>query len=97
LFELIAAVKSLAPEETPIIVGSQAVHIVTDFAPEIVQQSIECDFLLTGGKSEIRAEINKKLGVFSAFQIEHGFYADALGLARNFTDGLAGKIANARR
>ena len=32
-------------------------------------------------KSETRAEINKKLGVFSQYQIEHGFYADALGLA----------------
>ena len=49
--------------------------------PEIVQQSIECDFLLTGGKSETRIAINKKLGVFSQYQIENGFYADALGLA----------------
>lgn len=81
LFELIAAIKFLAPDETPIIVGSQAVHLVTNFPPEIVQQSIECDFLIAGGKSEIRAVINKKLGVFSQFQIEHGFYADALGLA----------------
>ena len=81
LFELIAAIKTLAPEETPIIVGSQAVHLLTDFPPEIVRHSIECDFLIIGGKSETRAEINKKLGVFSQYQIEHGFYADALGLA----------------
>ncbi len=81
LFELIAAIKFLAPDEMPIIVGSQAVHLVTNFPPEIVQQSIECDFLIVGGKGEIRAVINKKLGVFSQFQIEHGFYADALGLA----------------
>lgn len=32
-------------------------------------------------KNRIRTEINKKLGVFSQFQIGHGFYADALGLA----------------
>ena len=32
-------------------------------------------------KAETRTEINKQLGVFSNFQIEHGFYADALGLA----------------
>lgn len=81
LFELISAIKHIAPEETPIIVGSQAVHAVTNFLPEIVQQSIECDFLLAGGKSDARARINKKLGVFSSYQIEHGFYADALGLA----------------
>ena len=82
LFELITAIKSLAPDEIPIIVGSQAVHLVTNFPPEIVRQSIECDFLLIGdGKSEIRAAVNKKLGVFSSFQIERGFYADALGLA----------------
>lgn len=33
------------------------------------------------GKSETRIEINKKFGVFSNFQLENGFYADALGLA----------------
>lgn len=81
LFELVRQIKAIAPEDTPIIVGSQAVHPVTNYPPEIVRQSIECDFLLTGGKSETRAEINKKLGVFSRFQVEHGFYADALGLA----------------
>lgn len=46
-----------------------------------MRQSIECDFLIIGEKSDTRIEINKKLGVFSQFQIEHGFYADALGLA----------------
>ena len=80
LFELVLAIKSLTPEEMPIIVGSQAVHLVTNFPPEIVRQSIECDFLFTG-KSKTRTEINKKLGVFSKYQIENGFYADALGLA----------------
>ena len=81
LFELIREIRRLAPDETPIIVGSQAVHIITNFPPEIVQKSIECDFLFGSGKSETRTEINKKLGVFSQFQLEHGFYADALGLA----------------
>jgi hypothetical protein len=81
LFELISAIKNLSPDEIPIIVGSQSVHIITNFPPEIVRQSIECDFLIVGGKSGTRVEINKKLGVFSQFQIEHGFYADALGLA----------------
>lgn len=81
LFELIRQIKVLAPEEIPVIVGSQVVHLITNFLPEIIQQSIECDFLFFGGKSETRAEINKKLGVFSKFQIKHGFYADALGLA----------------
>jgi len=81
LFELVRQIKTIAPEETPIIVGSQAVHAITPLLPEIVQQSIECDFLFTGGKSKTRIEVNKKLGVFSQFQLEHGFYADALGLA----------------
>lgn len=81
LFELVRQIKAIVPEETPIIVGSQAVHAITETLPEIVQQSIECDFLLASGKTEARVEINKKLGVFSPFQLEHGFYADALGLA----------------
>ena len=81
LFELIREINEISSEEKPIIVGSQAVHAVAEILPEIAQKSIECDFLLAGGKSEIRAAINKKLGVFSNFQLEHGFYADALGLA----------------
>lgn len=81
LFELIREISEISTEEKPIIVGSQAVHAVTEDLPEIVRKSIECDFLFTGGKAETRAEINKKLGVFSRFQLEHGFYADALGLA----------------
>ena len=81
LFELIRKISEISADEKPIIVGSQAVHAVTKNLPEIAQKSIECDFLFTGGKSETRAEINKQLGVFSRFQVEHGFYADALGLA----------------
>jgi len=81
LFELVRQIKAIAPEEIPIIVGSQTVHAVAPVLPEIVQQSIECDFLFAGGKTETRTEINKKLGVFSSYQLEHGFYADALGLA----------------
>ena len=81
LFELVRQIKTIAPEETPIIVGSQAAHAVARFLPEIVQQSIECDFLFASGKTETRVEVNKKLGVFSSYQLEHGFYADALGLA----------------
>ncbi len=81
LFELIREIKAIVSDEMPIVVGSQAVHLVTNFPPDIVQESIECDFLFSSGKSETRIEINKKLGVFSPYQIEHGFYADALGLA----------------
>ena len=81
LFKLVRQIKAIASDEIPIIVGSQAVHLVTNFPPEIIQQSIECDFIFISGKSELRTEINKKLGVFSNFQLENGFYADALGLA----------------
>ncbi len=81
LFELVRQIKKITPDELPIIVGSQAVHLVTNFPPDIIQQSIECDFLFVGGKSETRIEVNKRFGVFSSFQLEKGFYADALGLA----------------
>ncbi len=81
LFELVRQIKVITSDELPIIVGSQAVHLVTNFPPEIIQKSIECDFLFASGRSETRAEINKKFGVFSNFQVENGFYADALGLA----------------
>lgn len=81
LFKLIREINEISTEEKPLIVGSQVVHAVTENLPEIARKSIECDFLFAGGTAEIRNEINKKLGIFSNFQIEHGFYADALGLA----------------
>lgn len=81
LFKLAEEIKRLAPDSTPVIVGSQAVHVITNFVPEIVRQSIECDFLFGEGNAEIRREVNLKLGIFSRFQQENGFYADALGQA----------------
>ena len=81
LFELIREINEISAEEKPIIVGSQAIHAVVEILPEIARKSIECDFLFVGEKTETRVEINKKLGIFSNFQLEHGFYADALGLA----------------
>lgn len=81
LFKLAEEIKRLAPDNTPVIVGSQAVHVITNFVPEIVRQSIECDFLFGEGNAEIRREVNLKLGIFSRFQQENGFYADALGQA----------------
>lgn len=67
--------------EPPIIVGSQAVFAVTDYPPEIVRRSVECDFLLLGGMFEVRPRITDNLGIFSEYQQQTGFYADALGLA----------------
>lgn len=47
LFELIREIKAIMSDEKPIIVGSQTVYLVTNFPLEIIQQSIECDFLFT--------------------------------------------------
>jgi hypothetical protein len=81
LLDLTERVKELAGIELPIIVGSQAVFGVTSRVPEIVQQSIECDYLLLAvGPSVFRAVING-IGFASDFQETHGYYADALGLA----------------
>lgn len=81
LFDLILAVQAILSDEVPVIVGSQATHALSTDPPEIALESIECDFILFGGKAEERERINSELGVFSPFQREHGYYADALGLA----------------
>lgn len=81
LFDLILAVQAILSDEVPVIVGSQAIHALSSDPPEIALESIECDFILFGGKAEERERINNELGVFSPFQREHGYYADALGLA----------------
>lgn len=81
LFDLILAVQEILGDELPIIAGSQASHALMETPPEIALQSIECDFLLFGGKADARDRINLELGIFSPFQVKHGYYADALGLA----------------
>ncbi len=37
LFKLVRQIKAIASDEIPIIVGSQAVHLVTNFPPDIIQ------------------------------------------------------------
>lgn len=81
LIRLIEEFRRVSGENPPTIVGSQALHVVVDVLPEIARKSVECDFLLSSGNFGKRAEIDEKLGVLSEFQVETGFYADALGLA----------------
>ena len=80
LFELTSEVRKLI-KELPIIVGSQAIFAITDFPPEIVRRSVECDFLLLKKLAESRPNLTEKLGIFSEYQQQTGFYADILGLA----------------
>jgi hypothetical protein len=80
LFELTAEVSKLI-KDLPIIVGSQAIFALTDFPPEIVRKSVECDFLLLNKLAELRPTLTEQLGIFSDYQQRTGFYADILGLA----------------
>lgn len=80
LFRLIAAVRTITADELPVIVGSQSIHAITEHLPEIALQSVECDFLLIESADK-RARVNDEFGVFSDYQRDEGFYADALGLA----------------
>jgi hypothetical protein len=81
LYKLLEDVRKLPVDGLPIIAGSQAIHAVTDQIPEIVRRSIECDLLYAGGKAEVRALINRELGVLTDYQHRTGIYADAVGLA----------------
>ena len=80
LFELTSEVKSII-NELPIIVGSQAIFAITEYPPEIVRKSVECDYLLLKEFAKLRPNLTEKLGIFSQYQQETGFYADILGLA----------------
>ncbi len=80
MIELILEIGAVT-KEPPIIVGSQTLHAITTTLPDIVRRSIECDFLLIGNQSSVRQKINQDFGVFSSYQQDKGFYADALGLA----------------
>lgn len=80
LFELTSEVRKITGN-LPIIVGSQAIFAVTDFPPEIVKRSVECDYLLIKEFAKLRLPLTEKLGIFSDYQQKTGFFADILGLA----------------
>jgi hypothetical protein len=80
LIELTSEVKKIT-KDLPIIVGSQAIFAITDFPPEIVRKSVECDYLLQTNLAKLRSALTEKLGIFSNYQQEKGFFADILGLA----------------
>ena len=81
LLELSERVKEVAGVDVPIIVGSQSVYAVTRLVPESVRQSVECDFLLLTAKAPAYRAVIEQIGFASTFQEEHGYYADAVGLA----------------
>jgi hypothetical protein len=80
LYNLAVEVRKIT-KKLPVIVGSQAIFAVTDFPPEIVRRSVECDFLLLDQSFGFRSEITETLGIFSNYQETTGFYADVLGRA----------------
>ena len=81
LYRLLTDIRQLPVEGIPIIVGSQAVHAVTEAVPEIARQSVECGLLYGGGEADGRGLVNREVGVLTAYQDETGHYADAVGLA----------------
>lgn len=75
LFELTAEVRKII-KDLPLIVGSQAFFAITDFPPEIVRRSVECDYLLLTDFAEKRPHLTEHLGIFSDYQNKTGIYAD---------------------
>ncbi len=83
LFDLTFEVRKII-KKLPLIVGSQAIFAVTDFPPEIVRRSVECDYLLQKDLANLRPILTEKLGIFSDYQQQTGFFADILGLATDW-------------
>ena len=81
LLDLSERVKEVAGVDVPIIVGSQSIYAVTPLPPESVRQSVECDFLLLAAGAQAYRAVIEQIGFASGFQEEHGYYADAVGLA----------------
>lgn len=81
LIKLINDFKEASGDDPPIIVGSQSFHAFTDAIPEIARQSVECDFMLSSSNFSKRPQIDLKLGILSRYREDHGYFADALGLA----------------
>ncbi len=81
LIKLIKDFRAASGDDLPIIVGSQSFHAFTDNMPEIARKSVECDFMLSSSNFLKRPQIDLTLGIQSPYRVEHGFFADALGLA----------------
>jgi hypothetical protein len=81
LLDLTERVKLVAGMELPVIVGSQSLYAVTSLVPDTVRRSVECDFLLLAASPPAFRAVIEQIGFASSFQEEHGYYADAVGLA----------------
>jgi hypothetical protein len=79
--DLIQRVRAITGTTELVIVGSHCLYAVTENVPDLVNQSVEADFLLGPYSLELMVEVNALLGVTSAYFKESGNYADALGLA----------------
>ena len=73
LHRLIADFSRLYGADTPVIVGSQALHAVSDAIPEVARRSIECDFLYAPEKLVLREAIDREMGVFSDYRLKFGY------------------------
>ena len=75
--ELVQSVGRAAGRTELVVIGSQAVHAVTDAAPAEVLVSLECDLLLD--EEDAAADnIRRRFGPQSPFRNERGFYADVV-------------------
>ncbi|HKC62604.1 MAG TPA: DUF6036 family nucleotidyltransferase [Pyrinomonadaceae bacterium] len=81
LLDLTERVRQVAGVELPVIVGSQSLYAVTSQVPEIVRLSVEGDFLLLAVGTSVYRAVIEQIGFASEFQVTHGYYADAVGLA----------------
>jgi hypothetical protein len=87
-FDLIRRVRELTQITEPVIVGSHSLFAVTEFVPEIVDRSVEADFLLGQHGHEVMEMVRDNLGYTSDFYKQHGYFADPLGMAAvSFTPG----------
>jgi hypothetical protein len=75
--ELLREAGRLSASAEFVVIGSQAVHAVTDAAPAEVLVSLECDVLFE--VDEATAEVlRRELGPTSEYRVRHGFYLDAV-------------------
>jgi hypothetical protein len=80
LDELVGSVVARHPAIRLIIAGSQALYARFGSAPEVVEQSLEADLLLTGDSFKARRQIEEEFGMGSPYQGSTGLYAHPVGL-----------------
>jgi hypothetical protein len=71
---LVREISKFTGDKEFLIVGSQSIHGMMDYPPDVFKNSIECDFLKDD--AQWNKKVGEKFGLNSEFQKKNQYHAD---------------------